>query len=339
MGNVTFFSPYIYQPRGNSTTARRIIGGLEKDGLDVKSFAYCEEELPEDKISELKNTKIYHILHFRRFAEWQLATNFQLDKPYILTSGGTDVNQDLFQEREKEVMRNLVENASMITVFNEDAKDKLLSVYNLLAKQVEIVSQSIWFPENIQTNRNRLQNGYPKLLLPAGLREVKDVLYLIPAIEELQQSIFPEIQFTIIGAPLDEYIEEQVREAYTRYHWLDYIEDVPFEEMPAIYEQSDIVLNTSLSEGQPIALLEAMYCHKPVMARKIAGNESLIKDNVNGFIFDNLGEFKRKLEMLVIREDLRETFIKNGLNTLTNKHALEKEIASYKRIYAKCLHP
>ncbi len=52
------------------------------------------------------------------------------------------------------------------------------------------------------------------------------------------------------------------------------------------YQQADCVLNPSTYEGMPNVLLEAMACGVPAIASNIMGNDEVVKDNFNGFLFD-----------------------------------------------------
>lgn len=53
----------------------------------------------------------------------------------------------------------------------------------------------------------------------------------------------------------------------------------------------DIFISTSLWEGLPISLLEAMYLGKPVIVSNIIGNKDVVQNNINGYIANNLNEY------------------------------------------------
>jgi glycosyltransferase involved in cell wall biosynthesis len=54
-----------------------------------------------------------------------------------------------------------------------------------------------------------------------------------------------------------------------------YIGDLPFDEMPCFYNQCDLVILPSLTEGFPCAILEAYACGKPILATPEAVPEEL----------------------------------------------------------------
>lgn len=60
----------------------------------------------------------------------------------------------------------------------------------------------------------------------------------------------------------------------------------------------DIYIQTSLWEGLPIALLEAMAMKKPILATNIIGNKDVVIPNETGFLFNEIEELESYLELL-----------------------------------------
>jgi glycosyltransferase involved in cell wall biosynthesis len=60
----------------------------------------------------------------------------------------------------------------------------------------------------------------------------------------------------------------------------------------------DIYIQTSLWEGLPIAILEAMAMKKPVLATNIIGNKDVVVPNETGFLFNEIEELDNYLELL-----------------------------------------
>ena len=127
----------------------------------------------------------------------------------------------------------------------------------------------------------------PVFLLPAGLRPVKDVLWAADAAEERvkglvsKSSSSPAFVLAVIGPSLDapyaSLVAQKARAsasegagAFTRMPPV--ARHVALEYMRAAAG----VLNTSLSEGQSGALLEAAAAGTPVLARDIPGNRALL---------------------------------------------------------------
>ncbi|RTY76345.1 glycosyltransferase [Flavobacterium sp. LS1R10] len=111
-----------------------------------------------------------------------------------------------------------------------------------------------------------------------------------------------------------------------------------FIEKKQVYEQInalDIYLQTSLWEGLPIAVLEAMALQKPIIATKINGNKDTVVHKETGFLYQELSELSLYFKIL---EDskVRAQFGNNGktrckdlFNTTINFTALQKLYERY----------
>ena len=73
----------------------------------------------------------------------------------------------------------------------------------------------------------------------------------------------------------------------------------------------DVYLQTSLWEGLPIAVLEAMALQKPVVATNVIGNKDIVLQGETGFLFDDISELDEYFSILKDPE-MREKFGTNG---------------------------
>jgi glycosyltransferase involved in cell wall biosynthesis len=58
------------------------------------------------------------------------------------------------------------------------------------------------------------------------------------------------------------------------------------EDLLCMYQSSHCIVNPSLEEGMPNTLLEAMSCGLPAIASDIGGNNELVENGKNGYLFD-----------------------------------------------------
>ncbi|WP_248405996.1 glycosyltransferase [Butyrivibrio fibrisolvens] len=63
------------------------------------------------------------------------------------------------------------------------------------------------------------------------------------------------------------------------------------EEALAISMSCDIFILTSLWEGLPLSLLEAMYMKKPVVVSNVIGNRDVVKNKENGYVCDKVEDY------------------------------------------------
>ncbi len=79
---------------------------------------------------------------------------------------------------------------------------------------------------------------------------------------------------------------------------------VPLEEMPQFYNEIDVYLCASSSEGFSLSVLEASACGRPVISTRVGGSEELIIEGVNGFLVDrDVQAIREKIEYFLARRD------------------------------------
>jgi len=98
----------------------------------------------------------------------------------------------------------------------------------------------------------------------------------------------------------------------------------------------DVYIQTSLWEGLPIAVLEAMAMEKPVIATNIIGNKDVVVNNETGFLFneiDELDEIFKQLES----ESTRNRLGRNGFKRCNEVFNSHKNFESLSAIYLESL--
>lgn len=84
------------------------------------------------------------------------------------------------------------------------------------------------------------------------------------------------------------------------------------EELLSLINEFDIYMQTSLWEGLPISILEAMALNKPIFATNVIGNKDTIEEGINGYLFDNADQAIEKITTIEKDEELK---IKMGKNS------------------------
>ena len=91
-----------------------------------------------------------------------------------------------------------------------------------------------------------------------------------------------QIRFVIIG---DGELREELEDYAKKLGISDMVVFTGFRrDLPKIYADLDIIALTSLNEGTPVSIIEAMAGGKPVVATNVGGVASLIKDSITGFL-------------------------------------------------------
>jgi len=97
------------------------------------------------------------------------------------------------------------------------------------------------------------------------------------------------------------------------------------------YQEANIFVLPSRHEGMSNALLEAMAMGLPIVASDIAGNEELIIQGDQGYLFssNNIKELRRVLKKIIIDEDLRSNLGTQSRNKIENKYTWQNSANSY----------
>lgn len=96
----------------------------------------------------------------------------------------------------------------------------------------------------------------------------------------------------------------------------------------------DVYLQTSLWEGLPIALLEAMALNKPVVATNIIGNKDVIINGKTGFLFDKIEELYEIFPQLENKE-FRQKMGENAFERVNDYFNVSKNFKQLIDIYRK----
>jgi glycosyltransferase involved in cell wall biosynthesis len=115
-----------------------------------------------------------------------------------------------------------------------------------------------------------------------------------------------------------------------RIHLMGYQADVR-----RLYEAMDVFALSSLREGLPNVLLEAMALEVPVLATPIAGIPELVQDGVNGLLAEpgSVEALANRLEMLLQDAHLRGRFGRAGRDTIEARYSFAARMRKVQAVY------
>jgi len=97
----------------------------------------------------------------------------------------------------------------------------------------------------------------------------------------------------------------------------------------------DIYISTSLHEGLPYSIVEAMSLKLPIVGTNVTGNNELIINKYNGMLFEkrNVEEAIEELERLILNENTRKEYGENSYKWYKKDFTIEKMITSIEQVY------
>lgn len=167
------------------------------------------------------------------------------------------------------------------------------------------------------------------------LASQKQPLALIDLIREVVDRGYDDIDFLLIGSgDLDEQIDARIK-AYGLEHRVrrfTYVQNV-FE----LARLLDAVIFTSLFEGLPIALLEALSLGIPGLCTKVGDIDIVFKEYANGKLFDAIGDldvYTRNFGEFIENYNIYKAGAEKSSIAISNRFSMDNIARQYRQCFA-----
>jgi glycosyltransferase involved in cell wall biosynthesis len=151
-------------------------------------------------------------------------------------------------------------------------------------------------------------------------------------------SQFPDTTFVLVGEGPERSALESLAET------LNIKEKVLFtgaqREMPAVYASLDIFVLPSISEGMPLALLEAMAAGKSVVASRVGAIPSVITSGEHGLLVEpgNVVDLQGAILQYLRDPTLASKMGRNAAEHMSASFSVQRMASEYLAIYQNALH-
>ncbi|HNS32465.1 MAG TPA: glycosyltransferase [bacterium] len=187
--------------------------------------------------------------------------------------------------------------------------------------------------EDKQAVRGELGISREKVILTGGrLCAEKGLDYFLKA-ASIVVKVTADVKFLIVGEgdkkksllEMAEKLELNEHVVFTGYR----------KDLPDIIKISDVVVLSSLWEGMPNLLIEAMALRKPVIGTNVGGTIEIVKDGETGFLVPAKDPEMLAGAMLCLLKDkvLRERMGNKGYEFVKEKLSLQKMVKKYEELY------
>lgn len=196
--------------------------------------------------------------------------------------------------------------------------------------------------ENLQNIAGKQPEDEVKINIGAVLRvtPIKDVKTMIQAFA-FAKAKEPRLKLWIMG-PWDE-DEEYAKECFELSETLGLSEDIEFTGRINIKDylgRMDMTILTSVSEGQPLTILESYAAHKPVIATDVGNCHGLIYGESDDFgpagmitHIMNVEEIAKAMVEMAQKKEMRLAMGENGYRRVMAKYRVEYMQKTYWEIY------
>jgi len=211
--------------------------------------------------------------------------------------------------------RWIAANADIIVVSDGHERDFLARLYGVPQKKVVVVpggvDVNLFYPRSRDEARVRLGLTEDNIILYVGrLDPLKGVDLALTSAALLKDR--KNVKVVLVGGDLDK--DPEVRRLAELSDSLGMRDRVRFEgavaheELPWYYSAADLLMVPSYYESFGLVALEAMACGTPVVAARVGGLPSLVRDGQNGYLvpWHCPEPFAERLEVLLAHNNLRD---------------------------------
>ncbi len=258
--------------------------------------------------------------------------------PYAVYFGGSDI-PGANPSRYKNIyplltplLQKIWRNAEFRTVCSHELQR--------LAKVADPATNFIVIPNGVETARfkpiDRPANPQVKILFIGRLiprKGFQRVVQALPRVKELVQQPF---QVEVVGTGAAKSELDELAQQLGVSDLIQYAGTVPYDRLEQSYQYADIFVLTSLSEGMPSVILEAMGCGLPVIASDVGGNNEIVWEGENGFLIegDDIETLAQRLAALI-----RDAALRRRMGQKSRALSLDYDWAKIMGEYTKLYQP
>lgn len=249
------------------------------------------------------------------------------------------IYKNIWIEQFKKMSRLAYEKADLVTSLYEHARGLQIELGCPVSKTM--VTPNGISVEQLQNLKGKTKEEEAMIHIGAILRvaPIKDVKTLIQAFGYAKERQ-PRLKLWIMGPWEEE--EEYARECFELVEMMK-IQDVVFTGKIDIKDymgKMDMTILTSISEGQPLTILESYAAHKPVISTDVGNCRGLIYGEDDDFgdagiltHIMNVQEISQAMVTLANNPKLRTQMGENGYRRVIEKYQIEDMRKTYQKIY------
>lgn len=307
-------------------------------GIDLK----CAERLRA--FADSQRADILHAHQCTPFFQAMLSRGLSGRRPVVFTEHGRHF-PDRPSRRRMIVNRLLLQRQDRIVACGEAVRQALITNEGLPAGRVEVIyngADTSAFSQPTDDARERIRRdlGYSAndfvVIQVARLHQLKDHQTALRTIERVRSEI-PQARLLFVGdgdqrQALQQTIDE--RQLSANVTLLGTRSDIA-----DLLAAADVFLLTSISEGIPLTVIEAMAARLPVVATSVGGLPEMVQHGETGFLAGSGDDqcLATHLTTLAQQSSLRTQMGDRAAVVACSRFSLESMLNSYQNVYTEVL--
>lgn len=232
-----------------------------------------------------------------------------------------------------------LKSADRIICYTQMEKEKLVDMLKIDSEKISVIPNGVnidLFHPDPDTDKRSDQSKAITILWVGRFVRGKGVEYIIQAAKKLVKEV-PDLKILLVGdGPSKEKIKSLI-EKFDLNKNVIIKENIANENMPKIYQKSDIFVLPSLNEGVPKTLLEAMACGKPVIISEFPHLAELIKNAALTFPKGDVHALADKIMSLIRDKELAKELGNNGRKKIVEDHSWENTVLKTIELYKEVI--
>lgn len=288
---------------------------------------------------------LFHAHQYTPFFQAMLSRGLTGSRPIVFTEHGRHF-PDLPSRKRSIVNRLMLRRHDRLVGVGGNVRQALIENEGLPSGRVEVVYNGVDLEamnRPSETARQRLRNEFGLqsddfvCVQVARLHPLKDHGTALAAIDEARR-LLPNIRLLIVGegdersAIESEIIRLGLQQHVTLTGNRSDVSD--------LLAASDVFLMSSISEGIPLTIIEAMAAERPVVSTAVGGIPEMIDDGKTGLLAP-AGDAKtlaRQLQRLHQQPSLRRSIVEAAAESARRRFSLTGMLNQYERMYREVLH-
>lgn len=306
---------------------------VEKDGAkyDLLRSHYWTSAVSAE---QLKNElKVSNVVTFHTLGEVKNRAMGSKEEPPLRTS----------EER------GIIGTSDCIIASTQEEHDNLIKLYKCPPGKIRIipggVDLDLFRPiDKAEAKRELHLEEFGHVLLFAGrIQPIKGLELLLHAIPYLPDG--RTVKLVVVGGNAGE-TDNEMRKMTSLSHQLGIEHRVEFAgpvehgKMPLYYNAADICVIPSYHESFGLVAVEALASGTPVVASKVGGLATIVKDGETGYLVDkqSAGDFARTMSVLIKENKTRESMARAARNSVLNyswSNSAKNTLRAYEELTGK----
>jgi len=309
----------------------------EKGKIELKVFKYIKKFIIKNNIqiihSHEPKSNVYAFL---------LKKSLYKLNPKIIVTAHAWVAQGKKANLLKKIDIKLIKRFDLILAVSSTLKDDMINIGGISDKKIKVIHNAIdidfWNKKRDSGSLKKelgLVQNFPIIGAVGRIMPEKDIITMLKTFY-LVLKIFPKAKLILVGEPKHQLFEKEYKKfskdlgisANVIFYGAA---DNPIQH----YNTFDIYLMTSIAEGLPNVLLEAMAMKVPVVSTNVAGVKELVVDQETGFICEQK-DFNSLAERIIVfakNHEIRAKFAEKGRKRIKEKFSFSNRLTKLELFY------